>query len=144
MKIGQDSPTSGLEALIVPLLGLTIVGILLYWGAVFCGLIAIESLAPGYVDWFMAFPLADLWIAVAGIVALLFGRRDKHIGSVFLAACGSGLIFLGLNAFAYGYRTGLLFTLTVDEIVEVAIKVYCLTVGGLFLTVSSRTPLMNQ
>jgi hypothetical protein len=44
-------------------------------------------------------------------------------------AAGSALVFLALNAFLYGYRTGLLFELSAGELVEIAIKIYCLGVG---------------
>jgi hypothetical protein len=120
------------------LLGVTIAGIFLYWTAVFGHLVTIESTVPGYVDWFMAFPLADLWIAVAALMSLLVWSRNQRLASVFLSAAGSALIFLGLNALLYGYRTGLLFILTMDEMIEIAIKAYCLGVGTLFLVAGYR------
>ena len=47
-----------------------------------------------------------------------------------MAAADSGLIFLGLIAFTYGIKTGVVTNGTVEEIVEVAIKAYCLSAGG--------------
>lgn len=115
------------------LLGLTIGGILAYWSIVFTGLATIEPLVPGYLDWYMAFPLADLWIATAAAMSLLCFRTRPRVAGVFLGATGSALIFLGLNALLYGWRTGLLFTLTQGELIEIAIKAYCLGVGAIFI-----------
>lgn len=127
------------ETTIRALLGLTIAGIFIYWSAVFGQLVTVEPLVPGYLDWYLAFPLADLWIASAAIVSLLALRRDERVASVFLGATGSALIFLGLNALLYGYRTGLLFTLTPGEMVEIVIKAYCLAVGTLFIVAAARS-----
>jgi len=38
-----------------------------------------------------------------------------------------------LYALLYGVNTGLLFNLTTDEVIEIAIKVYCLSVGSFFI-----------
>jgi hypothetical protein len=44
------------------------------------------------------------------------------------------LIFLGLYAFLYGFNTGLLFLQTMDEYIEIAIKIYALSVGSFFIS----------
>jgi hypothetical protein len=46
---------------------------------------------------------------------------------------GSSLIFLGLYALLYSINTGLIFNLTTDELIEIAIKVYCLSAGSFFI-----------
>lgn len=51
---------------------------------------------------------------------------------------GSGLLFLGLYALAYGYNTGLLFQPTVDEYIEIGIKAYCLLAGSYLVRVALR------
>ena len=43
------------------------------------------------------------------------------------------MIFLGLYAIAYGVNIGLLFILTTDEIIEIAIKIYCLVAGSMMI-----------
>jgi hypothetical protein len=108
-------------------------GILIYWILVFLGAFPVKELAPGYTDWFMSFPVADLWIALTGLSALYFAKRDHVKSAIALSAAGSGMIFLGLYAFTYGYRTGLLFEMTWDEVIEIGIKIYCLSVGGWFI-----------
>ena len=111
----------------------TAIGIILYWLSVFIGIFPVKELVPGYKNWFMSFPIADFWIAVSAFIAAVALIRKKEIAIPFGIACGSSLIFLGLYALVYGINTGLLFILTVDEIIEITIKVYCLSVGPLFI-----------
>jgi len=118
------------------LIGLSLftgIGIVTYWITVFFGWFPINELVPGYITWFMSFPIADLWIAITGLVAAIALIKKKNIAIPFGIASGSGLIFLGLYALLYGINTGLLFILTVDEIIKIAIKIYCLSVGSLFI-----------
>ena len=115
------------------LLVITAVGIIAYWLVVFGKVVSIPSPVPGYVDWFMAFPLADLWIAAAATASFVAWKRNPQLARTLLIAAGSALIFLALNAFLYGYRTGLIFDLTTDELMEITIKVYCLVVGAFFV-----------
>ena len=109
---------------------LTAAAAIVYWALVFTGLFPVTELVPGYRQWFMSFPMADAWIAVTGIWLFIALRRDSPVAAVAAASLGSALLFLGLYALLYGVNTGLLFVLTVDEIIEIAIKLYCLSVGG--------------
>lgn len=108
----------------------TAVGIIAYWTLVFVGLFPVEDIIPGYKNWFMSFPAADFWIAVNAILLAVFINAKS---AVFGLMAASGMIFLGLYAFGYGINTGLLFKLTADELVEIAIKLYCLSVGAYFI-----------
>jgi len=112
----------------------TTFGIFTYWTLVFTGVFPVVDLIPGYSDWFMAFPLADAWIGVTAFLAGYFLLKGRELAIPFGIAAGSGLIFLGLYAFLYGFNTGLLFILTADEIIEIAIKVYALSVGTFFIS----------
>jgi len=105
----------------------------LYWALVFSGIFPVKELVPGYVVWFKSFPVADLWIAVSSFLAGIFLLKNKELSVFFGIASGSSLLFLGLYALLYGINTGLLFILTVDEVIEIAIKIYCLSVGTLFM-----------
>ena len=89
-----------------------------------------EEIVPGYKNWFMSFPVADLWIAVCAFLSFKYLKSNDDKAILFGLLAGSSLIFLGLYAFLYGINTGLLFILTIDEIIEIGIKIYCLTVGG--------------
>jgi len=104
-------------------------GITLYWLLVFTGVFPVEEIVPGCKNWFMSFPVADLWIAVCAFLSFKYLKSNDEKAILFGLLAGSGLIFLGLYAFLYGINTGLLFILTIDEIIEIGIKIYCLTVG---------------
>jgi hypothetical protein len=111
----------------------TALDIIVYWVSVFAGIFKVTELVPGYKNWFMSFPLADGWIVVTSLLAFIFLLRGNDKATLFGLLSASGLIFLGLYALLYGINTGLLFILTTDEIIEIGIKVYCLSVGSFFI-----------
>jgi len=118
-----------MRKLALGLTAFTTLGIFSYWTLVFSGIFKVTELVPGYRSWFMSFPLPDGWIAIVSLLAFIFLFQDKSKASLFGLLTGSSLIFLGLYALMYGINTGLLFQLTTDELIEIAIKVYCLSVG---------------
>jgi hypothetical protein len=122
-----------MKQLALGLTAFTTFGIVIYWVSVFTGTFKIIELVPGYKNWFMSFPLADGWIAVASFLAFIFLLQGNDKASLFGLLTGSSLIFLGLYALMYGINTGLLFNLTTDELIEIGIKVYCLSVGSFFI-----------
>jgi hypothetical protein len=111
----------------------TAFGIAAYWTLVFAKIFPVTELVPGYKNWFMSFPLADGWISVISLLAFIFLLRGDEKAALFGLLAASGLIFLGLYALLCGINTGLLFILTTDEIIEIGIKVYCLSVGSFFI-----------
>lgn len=122
-----------MRTLALGLTGFTPLGIIGYWSLVFAGIFPVTELVPGYRTWFMSFPLADGWIAAVSLLAFIFLLQNNEKAALFGLLTGSSLIFLGLYALLYGVNTGLLFILTTDEIIEIGIKVYCLTVGSFFI-----------
>jgi hypothetical protein len=122
-----------MRRLALGLTAFTAFGIISYWTSVFTGTFKVTELVPGYLDWFMSFPLPDSWIALTALLAFIFLLRNDNRAALFGMLTGSSLIFLGLYALMYGINTGLLFILTTDELVEIAIKVYCLSVGSFFI-----------
>ena len=122
-----------MKKLALGLTALTTIGIIMYWTLVFAKIFPVTELVPGYKNWFMSFPLADGWIAVTSLLAFIFLLRRDARASLFGLLTGSSLIFLGLYALLYGVNTGLLFILTTDELIEIGIKVYCLSVGSFFI-----------
>lgn len=106
---------------------------ILYWITVFAGLFPVTELVPGYRNWFMSFPIADSWMFLCAILASFYAVKGRPLAALFAPLTGASLIFLGLYAFTYGYNTGLLFILTPDEIIEIMIKIYCLSVGSLLI-----------
>jgi hypothetical protein len=122
----------------------TAAGIVAYWATVFSGAFVIHELVPGYRNWFMSFPLADFWIVVTSALAAIAATSNRPLGAIAMAATGASLIFLGLYAFAYGMNTGLVGRLTIDALVEITIKVYCLAAGTWFILSAYRLAQMFE
>ena len=122
-----------MKKLALGLTALTTIGIIVYWTLVFAKIFPVTELVPGYKNWFLSFPLADGWIAVVSLLAFVFLLQNNKKAALFGLLTGSSLIFLGLYALLYGVNTGLLFILTTDELIEIGIKVYCLSVGSFFI-----------
>ncbi len=122
-----------MKQLALGLTAFTTFGIVTYWTLVFIGTFKVTEIVPGYRNWFMSFPLPDGWIAVVSLLAFIFLLQNNEKAALFGLLAGSSLIFLGLYALLYGINTGLLFILTTDELIEIGIKVYCLSVGSFFI-----------
>ena len=122
-----------MKKLALGLTALTTIGIIVYWTLVFAKIFPVTELVPGYKNWFLSFPLADGWIAVVSLLAFVFLLQNNKKAALFGLLTGSSLIFLGLYALLYGVNTGLLFILTTDELIEIGITVYCLSVGTFFI-----------
>jgi hypothetical protein len=126
------------RTIVTGLAGFTTVGIIIYWASVFLGAFVIPELVPGYRMWFFSFPLPDAWIAGCAAATVWFNYQRRELGALFGVLTGSSLIFLGLYALLYGINTGLLFQMTVDELIEIAIKLYCLGAGTVLIVHSWR------
>lgn len=112
----------------------TSIGTATYWILVFFGIFPVTEVVEGYTTWFYSFPLADLWIIfTSAMLALSTKRKNLNNSIVWGLLTASSMIFLALNGFLFGLNTGMLFMMTVDEIIEIAIKLYCLTVGAYFI-----------
>ncbi|MGL4383505.1 MAG: hypothetical protein ACRCTA_07290 [Bacilli bacterium] len=111
----------------------TAVGIAAYWILVFTGIFEIVELVDGFTTWFYSFPLADLWIMFSATMLAISIKKNKTSSIVWSLLTASSLIFLALNGFLFGLNTGLLFSMTIDEIIEIVIKVYCITIGSYFI-----------
>jgi len=121
------------KRIVISLATFTAVAGIAYWISVFSGIFPVTELVPGYKTWFMSFPIADSWLFICAILAAVFTVRGHPLAVLFAPITGASLIFLGLYAFMYGYNTGLLFILTPDEIIEIVIKVYCLSAGSMLI-----------
>ena len=116
--------------IVISLATFTAVAGIIYWIAVFTGIFQVTDLVPGYKTWFMSFPIADSWLFICAILAVVYTVRNHALAGLFAPLTGASLIFLGLYAFTYGVNTGLIFILTPDEVIETLIKVYCLSAGS--------------
>lgn len=124
------------------LLIITALFIFAYWTSVFTGVFPVEEITAGYINWFMSFPIPDFYIASCAIFSFYYLNRNKKLAALFGVMTGSGLLFLGLYAISYGHNTGLIYVLTINEMIEIAIKVYCILAGTYF--VRSSWKLYNQ
>ena len=122
-----------MKTIALTLTAFTTLEIIVYWALVFAKIFPVTELVPGYRNWFMSFPLADGWIAVVSLLAFLSLLHGDEKAVLFGLLTGSSLIFLGLYALLYSINTGLLFNLTLDEIIEIGIKIYCLSAGSFFI-----------
>lgn len=116
---------------------------LVYWSLVFAKIFPVTEITPGYVNWFMSFPIADTFLAISALLSFIYLKKAKIKSAYFGTIAGSSMIFLGLYALLYGINTGLLFILTTDEIIEIMIKLYCLF-GGAFVLRYSWNLLKNK
>lgn len=121
------------KKVVVTITILTAVVGIFYWISVFSGIFPVEELVPGYRNWFMSFPIADSWMFICAIFACIYALKNHSLVALFAPLTGASMIFLGLYAFTYGANTGLLFILTIDEIIEIAIKIYCLAAGSMII-----------
>jgi len=119
------------------ILGLSIftaIGTIFYWILVFTGVFSLEEIVPGYVTWFMSFPLADFWIVITSTLLAISTKRNNRSAMI---VCGllsaSSMIFLALNGLVFGINTGMICMFTVDEVIEIGIKIYFLSVGVFFI-----------
>lgn len=122
-----------MKKVLITLSFITSIGIVLYWILVFIGLFPIIELVPGYKDWFFSFPLADFWIAISAFSAAFLLKKENELSIPLGITAGSSMVFLSLYAATYGFLTGLIWHQTIDEYIEIAIKLYCLIVGLFFI-----------
>lgn len=109
-----------------------------YWLAVFSGAFPVKEVVVGYSNWFMSFPVADLWMGIVALLTAIYIKRNNiYCASITGLLTGSSLVFLGLNALTFGFYTGTLFMfgpdMIWDTLIEIAIKIYCLTAGAYFI-----------
>lgn len=121
-----------MRELIITLNIITTVGIICYWFLIFTGTFRIKEVISGYRNWFMTFILPDLWIATTSILAAILLVQNHKKADIFGLLTGSSLIFLGLSALSYGFITKLIYKKTLENMVEIIIKLYCL-ISGAFL-----------
>ncbi len=106
-----------MKNLALGLTAFTAFGIVDYWTLVFVKIFPVTEFVPGYKNWFMSFPLADGWSPVTSLLAFIFLLRGDDKAALFGLLAASGLLFI----------------LTTDGMIEIAIKIYSLSVGSFFI-----------
>ena len=79
----------------------------------------------------MSFTLPDSWLGICSTLLVYYTYKEngKNI-IIFSLLTGSSLFFLALNGFMFGIYTGILFIPSIDEYIEIMIKVCSLLIGG--------------
>ena len=63
-------------------LGITAGFIVFYWGLVFTGAFPVNEMVPGYTNWFMSFPVADLYFAVTAVLSIMLMKKNQKLAGV--------------------------------------------------------------
>ena len=114
---------------------LTAVGTLLFWVAFFADLEAqrsgtLASRSDAWFAWELSFPLADLWMAVTGIVGAVGLWRARSGGLLFGLVSGGAMVFLGLMDALFFLENGLYLPLTGEVAAELFIHVWTMAFGA--------------
>lgn len=116
-----------------------------YWAAWFLAPDLVQSRAPAdadyalYVAYQQAFPLADSWLAAAGLLGALGLWRRRAWGGLFLLAAGGAAIFLGLMDLLYDLEHRMFTPVTGASLTELVIVVCLLALGPVTLALAWRT-----
>ena len=112
----------------------TAIVVLLYWVLSLTGIYPVVELVPGYTVWFWSFPAPDFWIFVTSALMAIAVRTQRDVVAV---VCGlltaSSMIFLALNELMFSFYTGMICMPLSDIGIDLAIKIYCLSVGSFFI-----------
>ncbi len=90
-----------------------------------------------YYEFENAFPLADLWLGVAALIALVTLRRGQQSALFWLLCAGSAGLYLFAMDFLYDVQNGI-FTTGVGGVVEAGIVLLTLVFSLTVLTWSWR------
>ena len=120
---------SGLNKVLSVLAILTGVGLLLFWLGFFTFDLAPANPPPGYFEYEHSFPLPDIILACALIVAGILMLRGKSWGARLALVCSGALLFLGLLDFSFNIQNGI-YGLSLSELLlNGFINLWCILFG---------------
>ncbi|HOB86638.1 MAG TPA: hypothetical protein PKO38_02980 [Bacillota bacterium] len=108
---------------------LTGVGLILFWIGFFTVGLAPENPPPGYFEYEHSFPLPDIILALALIVAGVLMLRGNEVGGKIATVCSGSLIFLGLLDFSFNYQNGIYALSTAELLLNGFINLWCVLFG---------------
>jgi hypothetical protein len=121
---------------------LTAIGLLLFWTAFFTVGLAPATPPPGYFAFEHAFPVPDVLLAVALLVAasfLLDGRAGRQRrGRVLSAACAGALLFLGVLDISFNVHNGMYAISALDTVLSLSINAWCVGFGAFVVLQEAR------
>jgi hypothetical protein len=115
---------------------LTGAGILVEWILVFSGLFPVPESVPGFRNYFLSFVAADLWLILAAFLTGTFILLRDQRALLYGVALGSAMVFFGLYSLMYDLNTGLLVSLSADELFGKGVTLYNLIAGILLMLLS--------
>ena len=128
----SEPPAGGV---VVALLGLTTLGTAAYWLTFFGAGKALHiSETSAYLAFERSFPAADAWMAGTAAAAAVGLARRRAWAPLYGIAAGSALVFLGLMDVLFDLENGLYAAPSGATAAEVAINLFCLTMGPFFMT----------
>lgn len=108
---------------------LTGVGLLLFWIGFFTIGLAPENPPPGYFEYEHSFPLPDIILSVALIIAGLLMLRERPLGRQIALVCSGSLIFLGLLDFSFNIQNGIYALSPTELLFNGGINLWCVVFG---------------
>lgn len=109
---------------------ITGIGLFLFWIAFFTVGLAPENPPEGYFTFEHAFPLPDIALGIALIMASYGLKNGRYFGRPLSLSCSGGMIFLGLVDFSFNIQNGMYLISPTDLIVNAVINLWCLLFGG--------------
>ena len=108
---------------------LTALGLILFWIGFFTIGLAPQTPPPGYFVYEHSFPLPDLILAAALLVAAQLLYQGKAAGRTLSLVCAGALIFLGVLDFSFNLQNGLYAISTLDLVLNAFINLWCVVLG---------------
>ena len=115
---------------------LTGAGIIVQWILVYSGLFPVTESVPGFRNYFLSFAAADLWLILAAFMTGTFILLRDQRALLSGVALGSAMVFFALYSLMYDLNTGLLVSLSADELFGKGVTLYNLVAGILFMLLS--------
>ena len=124
------------RAVVCVLSFLTGAGIIVQWSLVYSGLLPVTESVPGFRNYFLSFVAADLWLILAAFMTGTFILLRDQRALLSGVALGSAMVFFGLYSLMYDLNTGLLVSLSADELFGKGVTLYNLMAGIFFMLLS--------
>ena len=107
----------------------------IYWIAFF----ATGNLTPSPTDvglrFEMAFPAADMWMAIAAALGAISLKRGWALGYPMAVAAASAMLYLALMDVAFDLENGVYMLGRGQVAIEIAINVFCIGAAAILLSV---------
>jgi len=108
---------------------ITGIGLLLFWVGFFTIDLAPADPPPGYFEYEHSFPLPDIVLAIALIIAGVLMLGGKPLGRQIALVCSGSLIFLGMLDFSFNIQNGIYTISTAELLLNGTINLWCVVFG---------------